>query len=85
MTIQYEPIETHLTHSRGLIRQAEAELEKGDRLRASEKTWGLSRITSSSLRNGGDGDTGLTLTLSPLQSVWLLRQRMRRGWKPCSG
>ncbi len=40
MTIQYEPIETHLTHSRRLIRQAEAELEKGDRLQASEKTWG---------------------------------------------
>ena len=34
------PIETHDVHSRRLIAHAEIELEKGDRLQASEKAWG---------------------------------------------
>ncbi len=34
------PIETHDTHSERLIRHAEEELAKGDRLQASEKAWG---------------------------------------------
>ena len=39
MTIRYELIEPRLTHSHRLIWQAESELEEGDRLQASEKTW----------------------------------------------
>ena len=34
------PVETHDAHSRRLIAHAEIELEKGDRLQASEKAWG---------------------------------------------
>ena len=38
--IAIAPIETHDVHSRRLIAHAEIELEKGDRLQASEKAWG---------------------------------------------
>ena len=34
------PIETHDTHSKRLIEHAQEQLEKGDRLQASEKAWG---------------------------------------------
>ena len=34
------PSETHDVHSRRLIAHAESELEKGDKLQASEKAWG---------------------------------------------
>ena len=34
------PSETHDVHSRRLIAHAEIELEKGDKLQASEKAWG---------------------------------------------
>jgi len=40
MTTAASPIETHDIHSRRLIAHAEIELEKGDRLQASEKAWG---------------------------------------------
>ena len=40
MTLAQQPIESHDVHSRRLIRHAEAMLEAGDRLQASEKTWG---------------------------------------------
>ena len=34
------PIESHEVHSERLLRHARIELEKGDRLQASEKAWG---------------------------------------------
>ena len=34
------PIESHEVHSERLLRHAHIELEKGDRLQASEKAWG---------------------------------------------
>ena len=34
------PIETHKVHSERLMRHAEEQLAKGDRLQASEKAWG---------------------------------------------
>ena len=40
MTTLAPPIETHNVHSRRLIAHAKIELEKGDRLQASEKAWG---------------------------------------------
>ena len=40
MTTITSPIEAHDVHSRRLIAHAEIELEKGDRLQASEKAWG---------------------------------------------
>ena len=40
MTLAQQPIESHDTHSRRLIRHAEDMLESGDRLQASEKAWG---------------------------------------------
>ena len=40
MTTMAIPIESHDVHSRRLIAHAEIELEKGDRLQASEKAWG---------------------------------------------
>ena len=39
-TMQTVPIETHEVHSERLLRHAHIELEKGDRLQASEKAWG---------------------------------------------
>ena len=35
-----KPLESHETHSRRLFRHAQEQLEKGDRLQASEKAWG---------------------------------------------
>ena len=35
------PIETHQIHSERLMRHAEEQLAKGDRLQASEKAWGV--------------------------------------------
>ena len=40
MTTRTIPIETHEVHSECLLRHAHIELEKGDRLQASEKSWG---------------------------------------------
>ena len=40
MTTRTIPIETHEVHSERLMRHAYLELEKGDRLQASEKAWG---------------------------------------------
>ena len=40
VTTQTVPIETHEVHSERLLRHAHIELEKGDRLQASEKAWG---------------------------------------------
>ena len=40
LTTQTAPIETHEVHSERLLRHAHIELEKGDRLQASEKAWG---------------------------------------------
>ena len=40
MTTQTVPIETHETHSDRLMRHAYRELDRGDRLQASEKAWG---------------------------------------------
>ena len=40
MTTQAAPIETHETHSDRLMRHAYRELDRGDRLQASEKAWG---------------------------------------------
>ena len=40
MTTQAVPIETHETHSDRLMRHAYRELDRGDRLQASEKAWG---------------------------------------------
>ena len=40
MTLTQQPIESHDTHSRRLIRHAEEMLDAGDRLQASEKAWG---------------------------------------------
>ena len=40
MTTQTAPIETHETHSDRLMRHAYRELDRGDRLQASEKAWG---------------------------------------------
>ena len=40
MATQTVPIETHETHSDRLMRHAYRELDRGDRLQASEKAWG---------------------------------------------
>ena len=40
MTIREQPIESHEVHSKRLIQHAMEQLEKGDRLQASEKAWG---------------------------------------------
>lgn len=40
MTERRYPIESHETHSHRLMRHAYEELDKGDRLQASEKAWG---------------------------------------------
>ena len=40
MTAETIPIETHETHSDRLMRHAYRELDRGDRLQASEKAWG---------------------------------------------
>ena len=40
MTTRTTPIETHETHSDRLMRHAYRELDRGDRLQASEKAWG---------------------------------------------
>ena len=40
MTTETIPIETHETHSDRLMRHAYRELDRGDRLQASEKAWG---------------------------------------------
>ena len=40
MTTTRPPIESHETHSRRLMEHAFEQLEKGDRLQASEKAWG---------------------------------------------
>ena len=40
MTTPNQPIESHEVHSRRLILHAEDELDRGDRLQASEKAWG---------------------------------------------
>ena len=40
MTVAHTPIESHETHSRRLLEHAEEQLASGDRLQASEKTWG---------------------------------------------
>ena len=37
---KHKPLESHDTHSKRLIRHAEEQLAKGDRLQASEKAWG---------------------------------------------
>ncbi len=40
MTTTRQPIESHETHSKRLMEHAFEQLEKGDRLQASEKAWG---------------------------------------------
>lgn len=40
MTIRQQPIESHEVHSKRLLQHATEQLEKGDRLQASEKAWG---------------------------------------------
>ena len=40
MTISEQPIESHEVHSKRLLQHAIEQLEKGDRLQASEKAWG---------------------------------------------
>ena len=40
MTLAQQPLESHDVHSLRLIQHAEEMLESGDRLQASEKTWG---------------------------------------------
>ena len=40
MATQAAPMETHETHSDRLMRHAYRELDRGDRLQASEKAWG---------------------------------------------
>lgn len=40
MPTENQPIESHEVHSRRLIRHAEDELDRDDRLQASEKAWG---------------------------------------------
>ena len=54
MTTIAIPIESHDVHSRRLIAHAKVELEKGDRLQASEKAWGAvaHRLKSISDRRG---------------------------------
>ena len=53
------PIETHDAHSRRLIAHAEIELEKGDKLQASEKTWGAvaHRLKAIADRRGWEYET----------------------------
>ncbi len=53
------PIETHDTHSERLIRHAEEELAKGDRLQASEKAWGAvaHKLKSIAGRHGWEYET----------------------------
>ncbi len=40
MVVKQQPIESHEVHSQRLMRHADEQLTRGDRLQASEKTWG---------------------------------------------
>ncbi len=53
------PIETHKVHSERLMRHAEEQLAKGDRLQASEKAWGAAvhRLKDIANKRGWKYDT----------------------------